>query len=338
MKFSQALLSGALFAALLTTASAQPSYLNYQGRLTDNNGQPLSSSGTNILEFNIYNAATAGTLIWGPFLCDGTAGPGHAAKTIVSSGRFNVILGPSDTTSRSITNVFTNDIVYLEIRANNGTPIQPRQQFLTAPYAFEATHADRSSTVSDPNVAYRTVANVFTAPNRFDGAVIATNSSHQFGGSFIGTAFVPYFKFVELSSGSTVAGTNNWRNFNAKLFDTFNLGAVGSGIISLPAGTYQCHVSVPAFRIETHQARLRTSAGTTLYGTVGFSDASTEGSQDRSEIVGQFTLDTPGTVRVQHFCTLARANDGLGSALQAITWGDGGSQTVFAVAEFWKIK
>lgn len=64
--------------------------------MTDNNGQPLPSSGTNTLEFNLYTAVIAGTLPWGPFLCDGLAG---AAQAIVSSGRFNVILGRSDTAS-----------------------------------------------------------------------------------------------------------------------------------------------------------------------------------------------------------------------------------------------
>src|SRR5206468_11223787 len=102
MKIFKTTLGAAFFAALLNTASAQPSYLNYQGRLTDNNGQPLPGSGTNNLTFNIYTAAAGGTSLWGPFLCDGGAGAGHTAKTIVTSGRFNVILGPTDTTSRSI--------------------------------------------------------------------------------------------------------------------------------------------------------------------------------------------------------------------------------------------
>src|SRR6185436_20237080 len=105
MKTLKTSLGAALFAALLTTASAQPTYLNYQGRLTDNNGQPLPSSGTNNLAFNIYTAASGGTALWGPFLADGVIGTGHTAKTIVSNGRFNVILGPTDTASRSIATI-----------------------------------------------------------------------------------------------------------------------------------------------------------------------------------------------------------------------------------------
>ena len=96
MKTLKTILGVALFAALLTTASAQPALLNYQGRLTDNLGQPLPSSGTNNLVFNIYTAATGGTLLWGPFFCTNGTGAGQASRPIVSSGRFNVILGPTD--------------------------------------------------------------------------------------------------------------------------------------------------------------------------------------------------------------------------------------------------
>lgn len=118
---------------------------------------------------------------------------------------------------------------------------------------------------------------------------------------------------------SSVAGTNNWREFSNELADPHNLGSVSAGDITLPAGTYQCRISVPAFRIETHQARLRTSGGVNLlFGTIGFSDASTEGAQDRSDIMGQFELGATTTLRVPHFCTLARAKRRLGRFLAAL--------------------
>src|SRR5687767_11579554 len=83
-------------AALIATAHAQPAYVNYQGRLTDDIGQALPG-GAYRLTFNIYDAPTGGNLIWGPFLCDGVAGTGHSALAMVANGRFNVVLGPQDT-------------------------------------------------------------------------------------------------------------------------------------------------------------------------------------------------------------------------------------------------
>src|SRR5262249_34669367 len=102
-------------------------------------------------------------------------------------------------------------------------------------------------------------------------------------------------------------------------------------------GTYQCHISAPGFRVQTHQIRLRTSGGANLlFGTIGYTDESTNGSEDRSQIDGQFSLVATTTLRVQHYCTIGRATDGLGYA-QSFDWGDA-NQYVFAVAEFWKVK
>ena len=66
-----------------------------------------------------------------------------------------------------------------------------------------------------------------------------------------------------------------------------------------------------------------------------YSDESTGGDQTRSLIEGQFTLGASTTLRVQHFCVKAYT-PGLGQ-FTGINWGDA-NQTLFAVAEFWKIK
>ncbi len=123
------------------TVGAQPAYLNYQGRLTDTTGQPLT--GMKTLTFNIYSSALGGTPVWGPFLCDGVSSPGHTAQAYLNSdGRFNVILGDLDTNGRSVMAAFTNSVErYVEISVNGGPPIQPRQQFLSAPYALQSTKA-----------------------------------------------------------------------------------------------------------------------------------------------------------------------------------------------------
>jgi hypothetical protein len=158
-------------------------------------------------------------------------------------------------------------------------------------------------------------------------------------GALYGSA--PYLKYAEVtintSAGASLAGTNNWRKFNVELTDTHLLGATnGAGDIILPAGTYQCRISAPGFRVTTHQTRLRTSAGVNLiFGTIGYADEATGGSQDRSQIDGQFTLAASTTLRVQHYCRLSHGS-GLGQWL-SLDWGDA-NQTIFAVAEFWKIK
>jgi len=184
-----------------------------------------------------------------------------------------------------------------------------------------------------PNVPLLNAANDFTASNHYSSDVTIT-------GALYGSA--PYLKFAEVTAnasvGPAVSGTNNWREFNVELFDTHNLGSTnGAGDIILPAGTYQCHISAPAFRVNTHQIRLRTSAGANvLFGSIGWADSDTSGSMDRSQIDGQFTLLATTTLRVQHYCQSAKSNDGLGT-VTSFDWGDA-NQFIFAVAEFWKIK
>jgi len=183
------------------------------------------------------------------------------------------------------------------------------------------------------NVALLNGTNAFSGSNTFAG-------TNTFTGTLLGSP--PYLMFMEttanVSAGASVAGGNNFREFNVEVTDTHSLGATnGTGNIILPAGTYQCRISAPAFRVETHQIRLRTSGGSNLlFGTVGYSDSSSGGSADRSQIEGQFTLNATTTLRVQHYCTLAQAS-GLGF-LQSFSWGDNVNQYNFAVAEFWKIK
>ncbi len=133
-------------AALLFTAAALSSsvcaqQMNYQGRLTDANGDPVLD-GQRVLTFSLYTAATQGTLVWGPFITDGGPGIGHAAQADLVNGRFNVVLGPSDTAGRSLVNGFVGGTRYLEIRDGSNPPMTPRQQVLAAPEALHAAIAD----------------------------------------------------------------------------------------------------------------------------------------------------------------------------------------------------
>jgi len=140
LPLTRVLAVSATLLAFVAGGLAQPAYVNYQGRLSDAAGQPLST-GTYTLEFSIYDDATGSAptnRVWGPFLLDGAVGDGHGPSVGVIDGRFNAILGPVDTGARSIQDAFDGDSRYLEIKVNNGAPILPRQQFLSTPFAFRA--------------------------------------------------------------------------------------------------------------------------------------------------------------------------------------------------------
>jgi hypothetical protein len=162
------LIAGVLLGAgALLPVSAQAQQMNYQGRLTTTNGAPLTDGQYN-LTFSVYAAASGGSPLWGPFVCDGNVGPGHAGMADLVSGRFNVILGPVDNTSRSLPAAFLNtggQPRYLGIRVNTGAEIAPRQQMLAAP---EALHAAISDTVTNGAIGTAQIA---------DGSITAAKIS-----------------------------------------------------------------------------------------------------------------------------------------------------------------
>jgi len=128
--------------ALTSVGMAASEYVNYQGRINDAGGQPMVN-GAYTMEFRIYDQPTDGNLIWGPFLFDGTVGVGHGDLINISGGgRFNVILGPEDVDGDKLSSAFPHGgdrFVELTVGAG-GSPILPRQQFLTTPFAFQASN------------------------------------------------------------------------------------------------------------------------------------------------------------------------------------------------------
>lgn len=114
-----------------------PLLINYQGYLTDKDGNPLPTA-EYTLSFSIFNVPTDGTSVWGPQTFE---------KVPVVKGYFNVILGPNDADNHRITDAFTSDLAYLSISVNGGLSIRPRQRILSAPYAMNAMNGVPVGTV-----------------------------------------------------------------------------------------------------------------------------------------------------------------------------------------------
>jgi hypothetical protein len=95
--------------------------VNYQGRLADDAGVPLT--GTYGMSFALYDAAEGGTLIWGP--------ESHTAVP-VTDGLFSVGLGSQ--TSGGIPTTTWNGDRYLEITVG-GETLAPRELIRSVPIA-----------------------------------------------------------------------------------------------------------------------------------------------------------------------------------------------------------
>jgi hypothetical protein len=103
-----------------------PQLLNYQGRLTDTNGDPLNGSYS--MTFRIFDDSTAGTQIWTE----------NHSSVNVTEGVYQVLLG----SATPFGDLFTASIDrYLEI-VIAGETLTPRVRFTSVSYALQAANSD----------------------------------------------------------------------------------------------------------------------------------------------------------------------------------------------------
>jgi len=145
----------------------------------------------------------------------------------------------------------------------------------------------------------------------------------------------PYLEVVDQKDQGSAGGTftkGDWRTRDL----TATPSAVGIGFatsvtlaeaageggqIVLPAGTYYVDVDVPAFGVDSHQARLAdvttfsgTQAATVVLGTSEYCNSGDDAAVTSSKITGLFSLTVPTTLEVQHKAQETQALDGFGRA------------------------
>jgi len=104
---------------------AMPRTLSYQGRLTDDQGQPITN--TFSMTFTIYDAESDGESKWSET---------HPSVSVVN-GLFSVVLGEGTPAVPVYDTVFSNPDRWLEIIADGETVI-PRTKFTSSPYSLQA--------------------------------------------------------------------------------------------------------------------------------------------------------------------------------------------------------
>jgi len=164
----------ALLACLTGLAQSVPQLINYQGQLLDASGTPMPT-GDYSIEVRLFPVESGGGGIWGPQIFSGQSGIGFGPKVSVVNGRFNLVLGPQDTSSNNLANAFAaNSSVYIELKVGTGSPISPRQQMLSAPFALNAANAVNAANATNAQNA----ANAVNAQNAVSAqsAVSATSA------------------------------------------------------------------------------------------------------------------------------------------------------------------
>jgi len=114
-----------------------PGSMNYQGYLTDSNGNPVADIPHNIT-FKIYDETS--TMLWEE---------SHILTT--TNGIFSVQLGSNGTPLSG--DVFNHAECWLGITVDTDPEIVPRTQLTTVPYAFRTGSVESSDIVNEPGVA-----------------------------------------------------------------------------------------------------------------------------------------------------------------------------------------
>ncbi len=188
----------------LIHAQEVPGLVNFQGKLAQADGTPLAD-GDYQMSFSIWDSPTGGAKVWGDQVFGGIgSGDGHANAVTVSNGRFNVILGPVDTSGMALVAALGGAERYMQIQVDSSPPILPRQRMLSAPFAIRSQSAEMlTSEVGTLQLAADAVTSGKIENGTITGADIAnsTITSAKISGT-LSTGQIPNLDASKVTSGT----------------------------------------------------------------------------------------------------------------------------------------
>jgi hypothetical protein len=113
----------------LTTASAVPLQLTQQGRMLD--GNSLAVSGPHIITFRIYDDPSVGNLLWTEGL-----------NVNFTNGYYASVLGADEVNNPLDSDILSLYPLYLEIQLDGNSPMSPRSDINSVPFAQIAGSAE----------------------------------------------------------------------------------------------------------------------------------------------------------------------------------------------------
>ncbi|MBI5557356.1 MAG: hypothetical protein HY885_06925 [Deltaproteobacteria bacterium] len=183
----------------ISFAWGAPDRINYQGKLTDPAGVPLTGSYT--MRFDLFDEESGGGKLWNP-----PNGETHAGVA-VTDGMYNIELGSIQPLSSA---VFASDTIWLEVAIFNSDTatweiLTPRQRITSTPFAFRSedsetingmTAGDFALTSHSHDASYALIVHNHDAAYVNEGQTNSINSSMVQDGSV---------RFEDLMDGTVLA-------------------------------------------------------------------------------------------------------------------------------------
>lgn len=153
---------------LFTSAFADiPQTINYQGYLTDEQGEPITFIGASVA-VKIMNAETGGTTLWSELY----------PWVEIEDGFFDIILG-GGIKGPIPSSVFDGGDRWLEIMVNTGSgleAIEPRTKLTSVPYTYQSANADMAA---NAELLDGIDSEDFVLVSELDGHVIDPSAHHE---------------------------------------------------------------------------------------------------------------------------------------------------------------
>jgi len=282
LKIAGLVLSLALITASPLTQAAPPQTMSYQAYLKDSGGLPVNS--TEVITFRIYDALTAGTLLWSETL----------PSVVITDGLFSVELGA--TTALPKTSM--DNPLWLSIEIATDGEASPRTALLNTNNAFVAESAQTLNGTPDTGFVSITgdemTGNLTTTASIGIGTSTPTSPLHV--RSEAGNSYLAQFindNFADTASSSTLGSLNFVRGGGAggdaygSVFDTFANGtgtAYGVYSIATKGSTTGKEYAFYGFGEGYFSQDLTGDAALTISGTSYLADVRANAFYDKDDL------------------------------------------------------